>query len=207
MPKTAKAGYHHGALRGALMDQAPDLIIEVGLERFTIRELARRIGVTHTAAYRHFKTKEELLSAVALHGHDSFAKALRRARCAAMEEVATPQIEHTLTAMTATYVKWSLSHQGHYSVMFGPRLNESGQHPQLEEAIEASFHELDLVFLNFGFKKRRARELSVGLMTFVHGYLELVRLKRIRVANRRAIDNFLAKIMSPYIAGVMAEID
>ena len=48
------AGYHHGSLPAALLGVAKELIAERGLEGFTLREVARRVGVTHVAAYRHY---------------------------------------------------------------------------------------------------------------------------------------------------------
>ena len=61
-PKT----YHHGALPAALMEVAKELIAERGLDGFTLREVARRVGVTHVAAYRHYADRRALLAAVAV---------------------------------------------------------------------------------------------------------------------------------------------
>jgi AcrR family transcriptional regulator len=62
------ATYHHGDLRRALVDAALALVQERGAEGFTLREAARRVGVSQTAPYRHFETKEALLAAVAEEG-------------------------------------------------------------------------------------------------------------------------------------------
>ena len=57
--------YHHGHLKTALLEAALGLIREVGPTAFTLREVARRAGVSHNAPYRHFRDREELLAAVA----------------------------------------------------------------------------------------------------------------------------------------------
>ena len=58
--------YHHANLRKTLLDAAVALVGEVGPRAFTLREVARRAGVSHNAPYRHFSSKDELLTAVAL---------------------------------------------------------------------------------------------------------------------------------------------
>jgi len=49
--------YHHGNLREALLEAAIRLIAEVGPTAFTLREVARRAGVSHNAPYRHFRDR------------------------------------------------------------------------------------------------------------------------------------------------------
>ena len=61
----AKRAYHHGNLRAVLLEAGVALIGNVGPKGFTIREVARRAGVSHNAPYRHFRDKEELLAAIA----------------------------------------------------------------------------------------------------------------------------------------------
>ncbi len=56
---TEKSSYHHGDLRSALLAAALDIITELGPQQLTIREVARRAGVSHTAPYRHFADKDE----------------------------------------------------------------------------------------------------------------------------------------------------
>lgn len=73
------APYHHGNLRKALLDAAVALIGEVGPRGFTLREVARRAGVSHNAPYRHFASKDDLLLAVAAEGFDRLAAVMREA--------------------------------------------------------------------------------------------------------------------------------
>jgi len=60
--------YHHGDLRRALLDAALELLAREGASALTLREVARRAGVTHAAPYRHFTDKQALLAAVAEEG-------------------------------------------------------------------------------------------------------------------------------------------
>ena len=61
-----KRRYHHGDLKRALLDAALELVRTKGAEAFTLREVARRAGVSHNAPYRHFRDRGELLAAVAV---------------------------------------------------------------------------------------------------------------------------------------------
>src|ERR1039457_2812166 len=72
--------YHHQNLRGALLAAALDLIRQKGGSHgFTLRAVARRAGVSHTAPYRHFRNKDDLLGAIAEEGFLRLAVFLRAA--------------------------------------------------------------------------------------------------------------------------------
>ncbi|MGH3265670.1 MAG: TetR/AcrR family transcriptional regulator [Trebonia sp.] len=71
--------YHHGALRDALLDAGQHLLAEQGVEAVSLRELARRTGVSHSAPERHFATRQALLDALAARGFTLLAEAVREA--------------------------------------------------------------------------------------------------------------------------------
>lgn len=60
--------YHHGDLRSSLLNTATSMLTEQGIEALSLRKLAERFGVSRTAAYHHFKDKNDLLSAIAAQG-------------------------------------------------------------------------------------------------------------------------------------------
>jgi AcrR family transcriptional regulator len=70
-----KASYHHGQLRGALMTSALELVAETGALALSLREVARRAGVSHAAPAHHFGDKAGLLTALAAEGFDRFTAA------------------------------------------------------------------------------------------------------------------------------------
>ncbi len=196
-----KAPYHHGDLREALLREAPAFIAEQGLEKFTLRGLARDLGVTHGAVYRHFADKRELLVALALVGHEDFARVLRAA------VVMNSDLERAIRDVARAYVRWSLAHESIYQIMFGPRLNEDGRHPELERAIEATFRSVDVLFDGRASSKAQSRHLSVSLMTQLHGFCDLVRLRRIRVRGAKAAETYLMQSIGPLIRGLGAELN
>jgi AcrR family transcriptional regulator len=75
----AKAGYHHGNLKQALVEAALKLIEDRGPTGFTLSEAAREAGVTPAAVYRHFQGREDLIADCARQGYEIFADLLEHA--------------------------------------------------------------------------------------------------------------------------------
>jgi AcrR family transcriptional regulator len=104
--------YHHGQLKQALIDAAVTLVGEVGPQGFTLREVARRAGVSHNAPYRHFRDKDELVAAVAQQGFERLTVAMKRS--AARGSTAPER----LRLCGRGYVSFALRWPEHFSVMF-----------------------------------------------------------------------------------------
>jgi AcrR family transcriptional regulator len=104
--------YHRGNLRRTLLDAAVALIGEVGPRAFTLREVARRAGVSHNAPYRHFPSKDELLVAVAAEGFDRLTRTME-------EHLAASQSAAERLALAGCgYVDFALRWPNHFLVMF-----------------------------------------------------------------------------------------
>jgi AcrR family transcriptional regulator len=98
-----KHGYHHGDLRRVLLDAALKRFSERGDFDFTLRELARDVGVSHNAPYRHFASKAELLTALRDDGQERLAERERRALRAA-----PPDPRARVRALGDAYVRFAL---------------------------------------------------------------------------------------------------
>ncbi|GAA0459713.1 putative TetR-family transcriptional regulator [Actinoplanes capillaceus] len=103
------SAYHHGNLRRVMLDAALQAIGESGPTGWSLRELARRAGVSHTAPAHHFGDKTGLLTAVAAEGFDLFAAALEAAGGDFLE-------------VGVAYVRFAVLHRSHFQVMFRPEL-------------------------------------------------------------------------------------
>lgn len=103
------------ATRGALIDQAAQLLDGGGLEAVTLREVGARAGVSRGAPYRHFADKEGLLAAVAADGWERLADAMAQLRANA----ALSPLEKVRTAL-ATVVTMSRRQPHLYRLMFRP---------------------------------------------------------------------------------------
>lgn len=105
--------YHHGDLRRAMLDTALEMLAEDNGWQFTLRELARRAGVSHTASYKHFPDKAALLAELALIGMGRLRAALLAARPAGSATLRDQFLE-----MSRAYVRFGTANPNLYRLMF-----------------------------------------------------------------------------------------
>jgi AcrR family transcriptional regulator len=170
--RPVRKSYHHGDLRAALVATAKQLIAERGVEGFTLREAARRVGVSHVAAYRHFAESRSLLAAVAEHGFRRLGERLGAAR-----KSAAAALEPQLRAILAAYLRFCWEEPALTEVMFGPRISRGGTFPDLEAAVEESLGTIAEAIAAHAppavLRERSPRQLGIVLWTFVHGFATL----------------------------------
>jgi AcrR family transcriptional regulator len=163
--------YHHGNLREALLEAAVALIGEVGPQSFTLREAARRAGVSHNAPYRHFASKDELLAAVAAEGFERLASAMRKAM------VPAKSARERLELCGCGYVEFALHWPHHLMVMFDLPATWAVHSPENRPIGEDAFR----VLLDCILDAQRAGELPDGnpqtlawtAWSLVHGIAKL----------------------------------
>jgi len=114
MKKEKTQNYHHGDLRSALIEAAVDMINQQGVERITMRGLSAWVGVSRTAAYRHFNDKVDLLTATAIEGFKQFSSALRTAR---VDDSVDGLIR--FRNMGQAYIQFAVTKPAYYRLMFG----------------------------------------------------------------------------------------
>ncbi|MFI1031206.1 TetR/AcrR family transcriptional regulator [Streptomyces sp. NPDC020951] len=108
-------------LRTRLVDVGVDLVTREGAGALTLREIARRAGVSHGAPRRHFPTHLELLSAIA---HRGFTELAGRVTTTLGDATADPRMQ--LAELGRTYLEFALENPGMYELMFRHDLLESG---------------------------------------------------------------------------------
>ena len=124
-----RPSYRHSNLPNALRAAARAILDEAGPDVVGLRETARRVGVSATAAYRHFTSKEDLLASVAADGFRELA--------AAMETGAAGS--DPLGRVGLAYLDFASQKRGLFRLMFGPILVERAKYPELNEAASAVF--------------------------------------------------------------------
>jgi len=121
--------YHHGNLRAELLDTAIEQLRETGVEDLSLRALARAVGVSQTAPYRHFTDKNELLAAMATRGYQHLLNALRQAG-ALIGDCPREQ----LFAFAHAYVEYAARNPQVFKLMFGPAVQPAVNYPELRKA-------------------------------------------------------------------------
>lgn len=166
-PKRGRAArYHHGDLRRALVAAAVALLRRRGGKALTLREAARRAGVSQTAPYRHFRNKEALLAAVAEEGFRSLKKAIAAAAAAAHGPFAK------LRATSVAYVRFAADHPQHYRVMFSPDVRGSRNPPLREAAVDAFSQLMEVIVEGAGTARAGGDDLgarALAAWALVHG--------------------------------------
>ncbi|QKW12098.1 TetR/AcrR family transcriptional regulator [Verrucosispora sp. NA02020] len=109
---TGTRGYHHGDLPRALLAAAEEAIRESGPAALSLRDLARRAGVSHAAPAHHFGDRAGLFTALAVQGFDLLAEALE-------------STGGELLDLGVAYVDFAVRHRAHFEVMFHPDLYRS----------------------------------------------------------------------------------
>jgi len=126
---TSSKNYHHGNLRAELLASAIEQLRDTGVEELSLRALARAVGVSQTAPYRHFADKNELLAAMATCGYRDLLAALRAAGAATGH---CPQEQ--LFAFAHAYVDYAARNPQLFKLMFGPAVQPTVKYPELREA-------------------------------------------------------------------------
>ena len=150
--------YRHSNLPNALRAASRAILDEDGPDSVGLREAARRVGVSATAAYRHFTNKEDLLASVAAEGFRELA--------ASMETAATGA--DPLNAIGLAYVEFALQKRGLFRLMFGPILVERAKYPGLNEAAQQAFDVLQRVG-GLGERPREENPAAMAAWGLVHG--------------------------------------
>src|SRR5262245_65940652 len=112
---STSSSYHHGDLRQAVLQEAGEVLEKEGLDALSLRELARRAGVSHAAPYRHFPDRDALLAALAAEGFELLYRGLDK----------RPEGD-----LGAGHVEFALAHPQRFRLIFG------GHFPQAEESLE-----------------------------------------------------------------------
>jgi AcrR family transcriptional regulator len=162
--------YHHGNLYEALVTAGTSVLKDVGVEGFTLRECARRAGVSHAAPKNHFNSIDDLLAEIAARGFDQFVVELDTAANAA--PLQTPDAR--LIAMGEAYVRFANANPEVYGLMFR-RKRELTPSDHLQQAARAAWVQLEAaVQAIIGVERADSAERAAHVWSLVHGISSLL---------------------------------
>jgi AcrR family transcriptional regulator len=170
-PVLVKAGYHHGNLRAALIEAGLQVLREAGVEGLSLRECARRVGVTQAAPTNHFGGKRGLLNAIAEVGFARLGERMTHAAIAAADPV------DRLPAIMKAYVEFACTDPALFELMFKSDLRQDGTEALRKAAIEA-IAVLDRALSDFeahtGGAKTARGEGSLAVWSLAHGLTQIL---------------------------------
>jgi AcrR family transcriptional regulator len=169
-PSPAPKPYHHGDLRRVLIDAALCLVEEGGTEALSVREAARRAGVSPGAPFRHFPSREALITAVAEEAQHRFRAEID----AALKEAPAGDPLARFRCLGLAYLRWAMRNPAHFEII------STGRYFDHDKAAGLSRDNAGLI----GMTERMLAD------AFAQGQLRTVDLKRVQIAGRALVYGF-----------------
>lgn len=167
--------YHHENLRQALLDAAFVMVGERGMEGLSVRELARNIGVSTAAPFRHFKNREALVIAMA----KVAAADLRRTFTQALEGIASMPPLEKFAALGRTYVQWAMREPVYFALINDPAA--LGDDPELFEDHKVTYSLMAAQLVPvYGKDPKRLAITLIGARALVYGLARLASDRQLR---------------------------
>lgn len=168
--------YHHGDLRQALLEAACDHLRVDGADTLSLRALARTIGVSQTAPYRHFDSRNALFAAIAVWGF----QILGREMSDNLKETEGSVIDH-MVEMGLIYLAFSENHFEKYRLFFDSSMVDYEEYEELQLAGERCF-EILLSVIRRGqeegiFRQQPEEQLAGIVWSGLHGIASLLQTK------------------------------
>ena len=157
-------------LRRTVLDASLEVIEQKGLGALSMREVARRAGVSHQAPYHHFGDREGILAAIAL---DGFTR-LHAAMAKAVAKLADPV--DRLNAVGGAYIAFAVRYPSHFKIMFRSEMVEMERYPELHACADRAFNLLTSIVGEVA-SRRRAKDpqaLVIASWSLAHGVATLL---------------------------------
>lgn len=195
--------YHHGNLRHALVAEGRKIFEEFGATELSLREVARRVGVSVAAPSRHFKGKEELLAAIASDGFRELLEQREKTAAEGLEPLAEAR------EMMSSYIRFALLHGGLFSLMIGPRILEEFRHQELLPVSSESFNyfanSIAKLALANGWRKSDLQYLFHAAWAMEHGVAALILAQMVpRTGSGIELQKMIDFSINAFLSAVMA---
>ncbi len=164
--------YHHGDLKNALIKAGVEILSKEGIEGLSLRKVAQRTGVSHSAPYSHFPDKQSLIAAISTEGFNQLYSELDAAISVYPKN---PKKQLQLGALT--YVQFALNNTDTFKIMFSGVLEKEKEYPAFVEISQKTFQrvvEVVKACQKAGVLQAGSSELmAIAVWGQVHGIISL----------------------------------
>lgn len=192
----SSAPYHHGNLREALVEAAVAVVREHGPTSLAVRELARRVGVSHNAAYRHFADREELIAEVAGRAMEQLVATMQVRLATVRTRDPVLRARRRLAETGRGYVEYAVTEPGLFRLAFGsPASVEAAIATPDRDPLGMLCQVLDDL-VDVGFLSPEARvDAEITCWSAVHGFSMLHTDGALRDSSGEARDAALDRVL------------
>lgn len=171
MPR--KKTYHHGDLKNALIEAGADILAKDGVSGLSLRKVAQKAGVSHTAPYAHFADKQALIAAISTDGYRRLYEAL----AATTQQYADDPARQLIEGAWA-YVQFALNDTDHFKITLSGAIEKEKDYPAFVEISQQSFAlvvQIVEACQQAKVLKRGPTDLiAVGVWSLIHGFVSLI---------------------------------
>ncbi len=191
--------YHHGDLPHALLDAAETLIRERGNEAWSLREVSSRVGVSPSAAYHHFASRDVLIGALSARAFTELGARLQQAAADASGDY-----QARLIALGSSYVNWALEDPAVFRLAFGAGRIEPvtpiNPHPH-----DVLVDELDRLVDSGDLPPSSRPGAETAIWAAVHGLATLLSDGIIEFGDPEAVDQMTERLIRATLIGLSQE--
>lgn len=197
--QSQKSNYHHGNVREELLNAGLVHLKDNDAESLSFREMARQIGVSANAVYRHFENKDSFLTALA-------AKGFQRLETEQSQtlQYANSQPE-ALKLFGLAYINFAKNNRNLFTLMFNPELQKN-EGLELKEAVDSTYtqlHQLTASILGVDENDAQVEVLAMLSCSLVHGLSHLLLEGRLAESEEKA--NNLVLLIMNFATSLLAE--
>jgi AcrR family transcriptional regulator len=168
MTKSSKS-YHHGNLKQELILCACRLCEEHGYESLSMRSIAKESGVSQTAPYRHFDTKESLYAYVAMEG-------FKKLSAATNIDISKKVTKDNMVKTGINYINFGLGNANTYDLMFGTAVGDFSNYPDLLDCANGTYENMKLSFSKLAQDSEDVIAYKcITLWSMLHGLVGILR--------------------------------